>query len=193
MKSVFFNNCPIYLVTDEKYKSESNFYPVKELDVLSIIKGIEAGLTERIYLYDNNPDSLWQCFCNHFIIIEAAGGKVFNHNNEVLFIYRNDKWDLPKGKIEKGESVEEAAIREVEEETRIKYLKIVKPLETTYHIYRHNEKYVLKISYWFKMTSDFKGKLLPQQEEGITKVKWLSGNEIKKALENTYENIRLLF
>ncbi|MDY7396924.1 NUDIX domain-containing protein [Aureibaculum sp. 2210JD6-5] len=193
MKSVFFNNQPIYLVTDLKFESDKHFHHINEVDLISLLKKNEEGFTDTIYLYNENADFLWQSFSNQFKIIEAAGGKVFSENNKILFIYRNDKWDLPKGKIEKGESAKEGAIREVEEETGIENLTIKEPLETTYHIYKHKEKYVLKISYWFKMTSDFKGKLLPQEEEGITKVEWFAESEIVKALENTYANIKLLF
>jgi len=193
MKSVFFNNQTIYLVTDLKYESESHFYSIKEFDISFFITLIIKNQIEKIYVYDQDANSLWNNFKSHFVIIEAGGGKVFNEKNEVLFIYRNNKWDLPKGKIEKNETIKNAAIRDVEEETGIENLKLINSLLTTYHIYKHKKKYVLKISYWFKMTSDFKGELLPQEEEGITKVEWLSNDKVKKALENTYENIKLLF
>ena len=193
MKTVFFNNLPIHLVSDLKHEAEPYFYTIGEVDLLSIIDKMEQSLIESVYLYDDDFKSLWQYFSDQFKIIEAAGGKVFNEKKETLFIFRNDKWDLPKGKIEKDESIEEAAIREVEEETGIKNLKIVKPLETTYHIYKYKKKYVLKISYWFKMRTDYSGKLSPQQEEGITKVEWLTKPNVENALLNTYANIKLLF
>lgn len=193
MKSVFFNNRPIYLVTDLKYQSERYFYHIRKVDMLSLIDEMEQESLEAVYLYDKDFDCLWQYFSDQFKIIKAGGGKVFNKKNEILFIYRNDKWDLPKGKIEKGESIEEAAIREVEEETGVEQLKIEKPLETTYHIYKYKKKYVLKISYWFKMRSEFIGELYPQEEEGITRVEWLANIEIENALKNTYKNIKLLF
>ncbi|WP_117885263.1 NUDIX hydrolase [Aureibaculum luteum] len=193
MKTVFFNNFPINLVTDVKYQTKSHFFHSNDIDVLSIIDKMEQGSMEAVFLYNDDFNSLWQYFTSAFKIIEAGGGKVFNDKNEILFIFRNDKWDLPKGKIEKGETIEETAIREVEEETGIEKLKISDQLQTTYHIYKHKKKYVLKVSYWFKMTSDFKGELFPQLEEGITKVVWLSDTEVEKALQNTYKNIKLLF
>lgn len=122
----------------------------------------------------------------------AGGGKVFNDKGEILFIYRNDKWDLPKGKIEGKESIEETSLREVEEETKVNGLKIVRPLETTYHIFKRNGRHQLKITYWFEMTSSYKGKLEPQEDEGITKVEWLNPKQIKKAMENSYANIKIL-
>ena len=124
----------------------------------------------------------------------AGGGKVYNDKGKVLFIYRNGKWDLPKGKIEKKESIEEGAMREVEEETGVKGLKIMKPLDKTYHIFKRNGRYRIKITYWFKMYTEYDGKLVPETSEGITKVKWLSKKKIKKALkkDNSYANIREL-
>ena len=193
MKTVFFNNCSIYLVTDKSYSTAQHFYAIQTIDIPTLIEQIEQDSIKKVYLYDTNFDNLWQHFSGHFKCIEAGGGKVLNELGEVLFIYRNDTWDLPKGKIEKGESTEEAAIREVEEETGIENLTIEKPLDTTYHMYKYKEKYVLKISYWFQMTSDFKGELLSQLEEGITKVEWLSDVDTEAALKNTYENIKLLF
>ncbi len=192
LRTIFFNNFPIYLTDDLKYKSETNFYNIEEADLLTLIHDLELGLLEKVYLYDVNFDNLWEHFSSQFKIVKAAGGKVYNLNNEILFIYRNDKWDLPKGKIEKNETPEQAAIREVEEETGVKGLKIVKPLETTFHIYKFKQKQILKISYWYKMETSFKGILNPQQEEGISKVEWLSQQEIKKVIKNTYANIKLL-
>ena len=110
----------------------------------------------------------------------------------MLFIYRNSKWDLPKGKVEKGESVDEAALREVEEETGVKGLEITKPLEMTYHIFKRNGRYRIKITYWFEMKTNYDGKLVAEENEGITKVAWLDKVQTQKALHNSYANIKLL-
>ena len=110
-----------------------------------------------------------------------------------LKLLKNDKWDLPKGKAEKKESIEDTAIREVEEETGIKNLEIIDKLPTTYHIYKRNGKHKLKITHWYKMKSDFNGILYPQLNEGITRVEWLNEKQAKEALENSYANIKLLF
>ena len=122
----------------------------------------------------------------------AGGGKVYNEQGEVLFIYRNDKWDLPKGKAEGKETIDETAIREVEEETGVQGLKITKPLEMTYHIFKRNGKYRIKITYWFEMKTSYNGKLKPQKNEGITKVKWLNPKQIAKAMLNSYTNIKII-
>ena len=109
-----------------------------------------------------------------------------------MFIYRNDKWDLPKGKAERNESIEETAIREVTEETGVNGLKITKPLDITYHIFKRNGRYKIKITYWFEMKTSFKGNLYAQEDEGITKVAWLNHDQANEALENSYANIKLL-
>jgi 8-oxo-dGTP pyrophosphatase MutT (NUDIX family) len=115
-----------------------------------------------------------------FYYIEAAGGFI-EKENQFLFIRRHNRWDLPKGKLEKGETVEEAAVRECEEECGIKNLTIVKSLNSTFHIYPYKKGYALKQSYWFYMQTDYAEKLIPQLEESITEVDWFD----KKTIENT--------
>ena len=137
-------------------------------------------------------DKLLKKFLKLLPNVIAGGGKVYNDKGEILFIYRNDKWDLPKGKAERREPIDQAAVREVEEETGVKELKITKPLEITYHIFKRNGRYKIKITYWFEMHTSFDGELIPQENEGITKVKWLNPLKAAKALENSYANIRAL-
>ena len=129
----------------------------------------------------------------HFVPVEAAGGLVYNTFNELLMIKRMGKWDLPKGKIDPGESREQAALREVEEECGIKGLKLIEQLPTTYHTYKMHNYRFLKITYWFKMKTEFKGKLTPQVEEQITEVKWASQEELPAIIASTYPSIRDVF
>ncbi len=107
-------------------------------------------------------------------------------------IFRSNKWDLPKGKLEHNENVMECAIREVQEECGISELRIVSALQDTYHTYEMNGKNILKRTYWFSMTTNFKGKLVPQITEGITKVVWVDRNSIAEKLNNSYESINEL-
>ncbi len=104
-------------------------------------------------------------------------------------IFRNGKWDLPKGKLEKEESVEKCAIREVKEECGIDDLQIIKQLIDTYHTYELNDRKILKRHCWFKMKTAYNGHLTPQIKEGITKANWVKRNEISEKLENSYGNI----
>lgn len=155
------------------------------LDLLHRVKRLQ-----EIVIVVDDVENAFNQFKSSFTLIEAAGGVVKNNQNNTLFIYRLDNWDLPKGKIEKGEQIEEAAIREVEEECAVTGLKIVKPLNDSYHIYDLNDNPILKKTYWFEMQTDFDGKLIPQTEEGIEKVEWFTDEQIKEiVLKNTYSSI----
>lgn len=192
MHKVFVNNKPIILTSkiskDRLYKT----YPLKYVDLPRVIRSFRKTANKGVYLYDKNADKLLKKFLKKFPNVIAGGGKVYNAKGKILFIYRNDKWDLPKGKIEKKESIEKGAIREVEEETGVTGLTITKPLDTTYHIFKRNGRYKIKITYWFEMQTTFDGKLVPEISEGITKVKWLGKKKQVKALKNSYANIREL-
>lgn len=122
-------------------------------------------------------------------VIEAAGGLVKNGKKDFLFIFRNGKWDLPKGKLEKGEKPKEGAVREVEEECGIAIDKCGKKIVNTYHVYTVKGEVVLKKTYWYKMKYKGKGKLVPQIEEGITDVRWMGKNDIKLVAGNTFPSI----
>jgi 8-oxo-dGTP pyrophosphatase MutT (NUDIX family) len=145
---------------------------------------------QEIYFYNEDIKQLYEHFSSLFQIIEAAGGLVKNKNNEWLFIFRNGKWDLPKGKIEKGEGIKTAAVREVEEECGISQLTIKKELKSTFHIYYINDKAILKRTYWFKMDCADDSKLIPQTDEGITDVKWLPLIKLDQVYANTFESIK---
>lgn len=122
--------------------------------------------------------------------IIAAGGLVRNPKNEYLFIFRKGKWDLPKGKVDKGEKIEDAAVREVQEECGISDLKIIKPLLKTYHSYVLKGKNVWKETHWFLMLTEKDEKPTPQLEEDITEAVWADEKKVLLFLENTYDTIR---
>lgn len=129
---------------------------------------------------------------SHFKIMEAAGG-IVKKNENILFIKRFGKWDLPKGKIEKGEKKKEAALREVEEECGIQ-AELVESVGETWHTYPHKGKEVLKCTYWYAMNCLEDKDLAPQTEEGIEEVRWLSETEINEmAMTNTYNSIREVY
>nr|MBA3704996.1 NUDIX domain-containing protein [Bacteroidota bacterium] len=151
---------------------------------------VSKSNVHEIYFFNKDLELLFNHFVSMFKIIEAAGGLVKNKNGQWLFIFRNGKWDLPKGKIEKKEAIKTAAIREVEEECGITGLTILKELPATYHTYSMEERAILKRTYWFEMNCDDSSKLKPQIEEGITDVKWLSKNELKQVYNNTYDSVK---
>jgi len=151
-------------------------------------------MTQKYKVYTNNNtqiaiDNLEQNYSKH-IFIEAAGGVVYNMKNQLLMIFRNGKWDLPKGKIELNEDIKKCAIREVEEECGVKNLVIIKKIKDTYHTYSIKDKKILKKTTWFLMQTNFSGKLSPQINEGITNVVWLNDNQVEQKLKNTYGNIK---
>ena len=155
---------------------------------------LENTSCPEMNVYGENIEEIWEDFTHMFKVIEAAGGLVKNKNNELLFIRRMGKWDLPKGKIEKGESLEQAALSEVEEETGLKELILEEFLNNTFHIYteRNGEK-ILKTTYWFKMTYVGNSQPIPQKEEGISEVSWKNEEMINnEVMRMTFENIRLI-
>lgn len=158
---------------------------------------LENTSTPEINVYGENPTEIWQAFSSLFKVIEAAGGIVINEERKVLFIYRLGRWDLPKGKLEPNEKLNEAALREVEEETGLKELEIEKFINTTFHIYKEKregkELKILKATHWFKMNYTGKETPKPQLEEGITKVDWKTISEIEcDVFPNTFQNIKLI-
>ncbi|MEG1668485.1 NUDIX hydrolase [Chryseobacterium sp.] len=150
--------------------------------------------TSELNVYGEKIDEIWGEFKKLFRIIEAAGGIVNKTNGDILFIRRLGKWDLPKGKMEKGESREESAIREIEEETNLQNVELRDFINTTYHIYiERNGDRVLKHTHWFEMFFDGEDTSKPQLEEGITEVAWKNTTQIEnEVFPNTFQNIKLI-
>lgn len=141
-------------------------------------------------IWHEDIEHLKKVFFKNFKVIEAAGGIVQNEKKEILFIKRLGKWDLPKGKIEKAEKQEDAAVREVLEETGVTNLFLKKKIGETYHVYDEFGKHFLKISHWFHITCSSNQQLLPQTEEDITETKWIKTLHIKEPMQNTYPSIK---
>jgi len=150
--------------------------------------------TRKLIIYNReNFSLLYDAFLSLFKQVEAAGGIVFDHDKGMLWILRHNRWDLPKGKTAPGENIEAAAIREVEEETGLRNVKITASLGTTHHAYVEKNDFILKTSHWFKMeTPDSDVKLVPQLNEGITLVEWADKTNINEKINNTYASLREL-
>jgi len=194
MYKVFFNQKPIFLTTELVPQTDRT--PVLFIKFSSpenIIKALKSKKTDCLYLYHQKEDKLWMHFLRHFPIVEAAGGLVRHQDGRFLFIFRNDKWDLPKGRIEKNEPIRIAAVREVEEETGVDGLEIVKPLIETFHVFNRNGKYKLKKTFWFEMKTTSTVTLTPQLNEGIEQAIWVFEKEIPHKFENAYENIKQVY
>lgn len=194
MYKVFINDKPI-IIGD--YNDINENYPVLVFEEIDIFELIEESLKNNdfngVNLITKDLQNAWEEISKKIPVVSASGGLVINKENKILFIYRFDKWDLPKGKIEKGESKEEGAIREVEEECGINNLKIDDFLLTTYHFYWYDSKIKIKETFWYLMNTNFKEELIPQLEEGITKVEFKEKNEVSKILDNSYANIKLVY
>ena len=193
MYTIFVDDIPIYLTDNLRNLTKDNFFYKNDITIEAVLQTAKSKKFTELFLFHVDLETLWKEFKWFFKIEKAAGGLVTNKREEVLFIYRFNTWDLPKGKIEKGEKKKEAAIREVEEECGISGLKIEKKLQKTYHIFQRNEREVLKITHWYQMKTNFEGKLTPQLEEGITDVAFKNKQQTRVALQNTYGNIKLLF
>ncbi|MDB5193328.1 MAG: bis(5-nucleosyl)-tetraphosphatase, asymmetrical [Segetibacter sp.] len=121
--------------------------------------------------------------------IIAAGGIVENEEGKILLIFRRGKWDLPKGKLDDGETIEECAVREVEEETGLRNIKLGELVGVTNHYYNEKGKDLLKESHWYAMKVTGQQNLVPQLEEDIHELKWVSEHEIQPYMSNTFNNI----
>lgn len=160
--------------------------------VKPFLRQVEAGKKKSLQI--QTPDAthtfeqLKACY-DRFIV--AAGGLVKNKQGDLLLIFRNGRWDLPKGKVEPHEQTDAAALREVQEETGLQKLTLLFEFQRTYHTYVQNEQRVLKETVWYLMQAQG-GALMPQQDEGITHAEWADKHALTEACRNTYDNILLL-
>jgi len=193
MYKVFFNQKPLILTNKIQYLSDTEpLLFIKYTSVTQIIKALKSSKNSKVFLYHKDIDKLWKGFKKKFPIVEAAGGLVKRTDNKLLFIFRNDKWDLPKGGVEKKELIIDAAKREVTEETGVTDIIVEKRISETYHIFKKGKRFRLKKTYWFKMSTTYMGKTKPQTEEGIEKTKWVSNKNIEDILNDAFENIRIV-
>ena len=164
-------------------------------EVKKWFQSFQTSSSKEVVLLHPEPDKFFGVFKSAFKLIEAAGGAVISEG-KLLVIYRRGKWDLPKGKIDKGETPEIAAVREVAEECGITGHKIGEILPSSFHIYLMPGKkgsWIFKKTYWFEMSYDGKLTGTPQTEEDISEVKWVALHDLNEVLENTYANLKPIF
>lgn len=196
-KRFYFNNSRITFVPQGSQVSENetiNFYQAnlsKGRNFRSLLGNFSTlPLNVEVMLNEMSFEELLEEAKKEFFYIEAAGGYIQN-GNTYLFIHRHGRWDLPKGKLEKGEQSHEAAIRECEEECGVKNLVITGKLCSTFHIYPYKGDLALKQSFWYRMKTDYKGPLHPQTGESIDEARWFEAPVIKSlVLPDTYLTIR---
>ncbi|MFA9388841.1 MAG: NUDIX domain-containing protein [Prolixibacteraceae bacterium] len=200
MYKVFFNDRIVFVNSNNGHYIDSN-------TILSVIfnasdmhlawqQFLDDPLRRNLFLTGDSQEKTLELFMQLFKIVEAAGGLVVNTQDQILCIYRWDRWDLPKGKIEKGETIKEAAVREVEEETGIRGVQLKAFKTTTYHIYAspyHNNKLILKPTHWFNMLYLGSEKLRPQLKEDIVRAEWFNKTDLDEVRNNTYSSLKELF
>ncbi len=213
MKRIFINDIPVLFKNLDNSKLKVENYDTL-IDGSSGI--IHTKLRARVLIYDALPDSIdsllklmtekklkktysvtftlknkkevIKYLKKKFKVIKAAGGIVQNNENKILFIYRLGKWDLPKGKKDKGEKIKDCAVREVEEETNTK-VKIIKRNCTTWHTYTRYKKFILKKTVWYKMKCIDDSKMKGQKKEKIEKVRWMENKIINEILINSFKSL----
>ncbi len=193
MYKVFVNQKEIILTSTFPKGNGVKVLPLTSTPFKKILRIVRTTRIKRLYLVHDNPKKLLSGFKKKLPVTIAAGGVVQHENGKLLFIYRKKRWDLPKGKVDKSESLQDAAKREVKEETGVKKIKVGKLAGITYHIFKRNNLYQLKETHWFFMKSSYEGTLVPEVMEEITKASWKNKDKTAKAIKKTYPNIKYLF
>ena len=194
---IYFNDKPLFLC--DRIEGEIGHYArhddtifIDEFSPPSVNSIIHEMRLDKVHagiFLHQDLEALKRAFWKKFIVVQAAGGVVENEHKEWLFMMRRGKWDLPKGKLDPKETLEECAVREVEEETGLRHILLGAPLLTTYHTYDENGKHFLKESHWYRMKVSGKQTLVPQQEEQITQLKWVGPDGLDPYTRNTYPSI----
>lgn len=185
-KKVFLVNTYQEIAAQIKLTSAIIAFKFDEKKLQFLIDDLLISENEFLILV-GEPEQILQQIKQIFTLIQAGGGIVRSPKDEILFIYRRKKWDLPKGKLDPGESMEACAIREVKEETGVDDLHLGDLITITYHLYIETD-IIIKETYWYEMYSADRV-LVPQAEEGIKKAIWVHPNNIQFQLQNTYESI----
>lgn len=200
MYSIFFNNRCIHIC--EKGSSALSlpdvhiYQPKIDEPWEDLPVSFECMLhVKHLVIPVEDPEGCFMRVCGAFDVMPAAGGLVQNDQGDLLMIYRFDRWDLPKGKQEEGETSQETALREVAEETGVQGLVFLSPLPCakTYHAYRYEGVLTLKETTWFRFITSSNAPLVPQTEEGIERVAWITPSALEACLSTTYASIRQIF
>ena len=197
-RKIYLNDKLIILTSDKEksiienttYKNYVVFHGSSAQIAEKAVERLGKHGTEGVIIEDASPETLFSHFQSIYHPLDAAGGVVFNEAGEILMIYRRGKWDLPKGKLDAGESIEHCALREVSEETGLQSLTLAGKICDTYHIYEQNHEQLLKRTAWYKMTGTSADKLQPQQEENIIEARWIAEKDLAPFVAKTYEAVK---
>jgi 8-oxo-dGTP pyrophosphatase MutT (NUDIX family) len=194
---IYFNDKPLFLcdtIDDmlQPFIHHDDTIFIDELNTHTVKTMIHEMQLEKVHtgvFYHPDLEELKKAFYKKFTIVIAAGGLVENEKSDILLIFRRGKWDLPKGKLDIGEKLEECAVREVEEETGLRNVKLTTPLTITYHTYYEGARFILKESHWFKMNVFGKQDLIPQAEEDIHDIRWVNPVELNEYMKNSFPSV----
>jgi len=188
---VHFDNKVVILSDKPEEAGNLPFYHFSYANVPKLLFRLENNEFDGLFFYHYDLARAWRHFLQFFDVIRSAGGVIYNDEGKILFLYRRGHWDLPKGKTEEGESLEQTALREVTEETGILPPRIIKPLSETYHVFWEGGRRKMKITTWFLMHTDSKGPLQPTGAEGIERLDWMDPSDPR--LERTlFNNVKEL-
>jgi 8-oxo-dGTP pyrophosphatase MutT (NUDIX family) len=194
---IYFNDKPLFLcdaMTPEiaEYAHHDDAVLIDEFShpaVNSMIHEMRQPKVHAGIFIHKDLEELRKAFWKKFTLVLAGGGLVRNGEDKYLFMFRRGVWDLPKGKLDRGETIEHCAVREVAEETGVQ-VQLDSPLLLTYHTYDESGKHILKETHWFRMTATDATELTPQLEEQITELRWVDKEGIKALLHNTFPSIK---
>jgi mutator protein MutT len=195
---IYFGDKPVFLCNEitaeiHEYMHHPDAVFIDEISVPAIKSLLHEIVKEEFHagiVWNQDLEKLKKVFFKQFTTVTAAGGVVENEKGEVLLIFRRGKWDLPKGKLDKGETIEQCAVREVEEETGLKDIKLNKLITVTYHTYDEFGKHILKDSHWYSMKVNGQQKTTPQTEEQIEEIRWVKKKELKNYFDNTFPSVK---
>jgi 8-oxo-dGTP pyrophosphatase MutT (NUDIX family) len=195
---IYFGDKPVFLCNEidetiHEYMHHPDAVFIDEISGPAIKSLLHEIVKEEFHagiLWNEDLEKLKKAFFKHFTIVTAAGGLVENEKGEYLLIHRRGKWDLPKGKLDPGETIEQCAVREVEEETGLQKPELKKPITITYHTYDEFGKHILKDSHWYKMKVKGPQSIKPQTEEDIHDIKWVKKKDLSIYMQNTFPSIK---
>ena len=196
--TIYIGEKPVILIEQDdplvdSYRHNPNVIFFNEIStkvIHTVLHEIKQESVRAIMICQPELDSIEESFFKHFSVIQAAGGLVTNEKNELLIIYRRGKWDLPKGKIDEGETPEQCAVREVAEETGLTGINLLSPFYETFHVYQEYGKNILKQTFWYSMSVSGEQNLKPQTEEDIESIRWIEKDEWAAYSTNTYSSIK---
>ena len=195
---VYYNDKPIILTNDTRLYLTANpdkkdyihFEGLKKTNFPIVLRQLEDITVTGAIIEESSVTALGSHLKDMYKVIQAGGGLVYNEDNNILMIFRRGKWDLPKGKLDKGETIEQCALREVAEETGVNNLTLGHKICETWHLYLEKGKNYVKHTTWFKMTATGNEALAPQAEEDISEARWVATGQLTPYVSNTYKAIK---